>query len=159
MAFLIDGHNLIPKVPGLSLRAMDDENQLIEMLQEFCRLQRKQVDVYFDNAAPGGAPARNYGSVIARFVRQGTTADQAIHQRLMRLGRSARNWTVVSSDQAVQTEARAVRARVISSEEFAGMLLAALDDSRQDLGAQAETKMESQELDDWLKLFGEQGER
>ncbi len=158
MAFLIDGHNLIPKIPGLSLRAMDDENQLIELLQEFCRLQRKQVEVYFDKAATGGVPARNYGSVIARFVRQGSTADQAIHQRLVRLGRSARNWTVVSSDQAVQTEARAAHARVISSDEFARTLLAALDENRRDQGAQADTKMDSQELDDWLRLFGEQGE-
>ncbi len=108
MPYLIDGHNLIPKIPGLSLQAEDDEQQLITLLLEFCRLQRKQVEVYFDNAPPGGVRARNFGNVIARFVRQGSTADQAIRQRLERLGRAARNWTVVSSDLAVQTEARGI---------------------------------------------------
>ena len=38
MPYLIDGHNLIPKVAGLSLKAVDDEMQLIELLQEFCRI-------------------------------------------------------------------------------------------------------------------------
>jgi uncharacterized protein len=155
MPYLIDGHNLIPKIPGLSLQAEDDEQQLITLLLEFCRLQRKQVEVYFDNAPPGGVRARNFGNLIARFVRQGSTADQAIRQRLERLGRAARNWAVVSSDLAVQTEARASQARVLSSEDFASILLAALDDSKQDQGAQAEANLSPEELDDWLKLFGE----
>ena len=103
MPFLIDGHNLIPKIPGLNLQALDDEEQLIKLLQEYCRRQRKQVEVFFDNAPPGGVRARNFGLVIARFVRQGSTADQAIRERLTRLGRLARNWTVVSSDLAVQS--------------------------------------------------------
>ncbi len=119
MPYLIDGHNLIPKVPGLSLQEMDDEQHLLEMLQEFCRRQRKQVEVFFDNAPPGGVRARNLGSVTARFVRQGTTADDAIRKRLANLGRAARNWTVVSSDQAVQAEARAVQAQPMPSESFA----------------------------------------
>ena len=37
MPYLIDGHNLIPKVRGLSLQSMDDEMELVELLQEFCR--------------------------------------------------------------------------------------------------------------------------
>ncbi len=158
MPYLIDGHNLIPKISGLSLGEFDDEQQLIQLLQEFCRIQRRQVEVYFDNAPPGGTRARNFGSVIARFVRQGTTADQAIRQRLNRLGRAARNWTVVSSDLAVQAEARASQARVQSSEEFSGLMKAALDDSLQDAGAQPDAKMSEDQLDEWLKLFGEQGE-
>jgi hypothetical protein len=43
MPYLIDGHNLIPKIPGMNLGDVDDETQLIEMLQEFCRRRRKQV--------------------------------------------------------------------------------------------------------------------
>ena len=53
MPFIVDGHNLIPKVPGLNLQDMEDELQLVELLQEFCRINRKQVEVYFDNAPPG----------------------------------------------------------------------------------------------------------
>jgi uncharacterized protein len=116
MPYLIDGHNLIPKVAGLSLKAMDDEIQLIELLQEFCRIRGKQVEVYFDNSPPGQPQSRLFGPVTARFIREGRTADDAIAARLKRLGRSARNWTVVSSDRAVQAGAREAQAQVLSSE-------------------------------------------
>jgi uncharacterized protein len=115
MPYLIDGHNLIAKTPGLSLQAFDDENQLIELLQDFCRTRRKPVEVYFDNAPVGQAAVRRFGQVTAHFVRQGSTADAAIHRRLVRLGKSAGNWTVVSSDRAVQTAARLAHAQVLSS--------------------------------------------
>jgi len=154
MPYIIDGHNLIPKVPGLRLDAIDDEMQLIEMLQEFCRLQGKQAEVFFDNAPAGGARARNFGRVIARFVRQGTTADDAIRARLGRLRRAARNWTVVSSDQAVQASARSVQAHYISAEAFAEMLIQTLDESQSDLGEDENARLDPEELDDWLHLFG-----
>ncbi len=153
MPYLIDGHNLIPKIPGLSLRAVDDEIQLIELLQEFCRRQRKQVEVYFDNAPPDGVRARSYGMVTARFVRAGTTADAAIHNRLSKLGRTARNWTVVSSDQVVQNSAHAAQAQFISSETFARLLVQSLDDLGKDAGTNKEVKLSDAELDDWLDLF------
>lgn len=155
MPYLIDGHNLIPKIPGLSLRTIDDEQELIDLLQEFCRVQRKQAEVFFDNAPPGGVRARNFGSLIARFVRQGSTADRAIAEKLKRLGRSARNWTVVSSDQAVQAEARAVLARVMTSEQFAELLRESLDAGRQESDRQESPALSEQELREWLDLFGE----
>ena len=155
MPYIIDGHNLIPKVPGLTLRAMDDEMQLVELLGDFSRQQRKQVEVYFDNAPPGGVRARNYGLVTARFVRQGSTADDAIRAKLKRLGRSARNWTVVSSDRAVQAAARAAQSRIMTSEAFAGVLTQKLDRSQDDLGESEDVTLKPDELDDWLQMFGE----
>jgi predicted RNA-binding protein with PIN domain len=151
---MIDGHNLIPKIPGLSLETTDDEMQLVELLQEFCRRQRKEAEVYFDNAPPGQKKARVFGPVIAHFVRQGMTADDAIRARLGRLGHDARNWTVVSSDHAVQASARAARAHYIPSEVFAGTLAQAIDKPPQDKGEHMETLLDNEELDDWLKLFG-----
>lgn len=155
MPYLIDGHNLIPKVAGLSLGAVDDEQQLIEMLQTFCQRQRKQVEVFFDNAPPGGVRAQNFGLVIARFVRQGKSADQAIQERLERLGRTARNWTVVSSDRAVQASARASRAAFLSSEEFAMALQQVLDDRGKDRGKLEQVSLQPDELQEWLELFGD----
>jgi uncharacterized protein len=154
MPYLIDGHNLIPKIPGLTLQDMNDEEQLIILLQEFCRRQRKQVEVFFDNAPPGGVRARNFGMVVARFVRQGMTADEAMRQKLVRLGREARNWTVVSSDQAVQGSARAAQAHFISSEVFAALLAQALDESRADAGERSDAAVSGEELDEWMDLFG-----
>jgi hypothetical protein len=152
MPFLIDGHNLIPKIPGLSLQALDDENHLIALLQDFCRLQRKQVDVYFDNASPGMAGSRRFGVVTAHFVPQGSDADTAIRKRLSRLGKSAPNWTVVSSDASVQAEARAVGAKVISSDEFVRLLFRSGGDTVV-RDQKSEIQMTPEEINEWIRLF------
>lgn len=153
MPYIVDGHNLIPKLPGISLQDMDDEIVLVKMLQEFCRIRRKQAEVYFDNAPPGTQVARNYGRVTARFIRQGSTADQAIYNKLSRLGREARNWTVVSSDREVQAKARGVRAEILSAEDFAMQLVDVLRDTP-DINLEVEKGLSPEEVDNWLNIFG-----
>ena len=151
MPYLIDGHNLIPKL-GLRLDSMDDEMELISILQEFCRLERRQVEVFFDGAPAPQAGTRKLGAVTANFVRLGTTADNAIRNRLKKLGKSARNWIVVSSDREVQTEAHAARAEVISSDSFAGLLKQARNSAPKPVN---DRKLSQKEVEDWLKLFEE----
>jgi predicted RNA-binding protein with PIN domain len=150
MPYLIDGHNLIPKL-GLRLDSMDDEQELIAILQEYARLERKkQVEVYFDGAPPSQAGTRRQGLVTAHFVPLGTTADNAIRRRLRRMGKSARNWTVVSSDRQVRADARSARANVQSSDEFARKLKRARDSAPKPA---SERKLSKHEVDDWLELF------
>ncbi len=149
MSYLIDGHNLIPKL-GLHLDSPDDELELIAILQEFTRLSRKAVEVYFDGAPIGQAGSHSYGSVIAHFVRLNTTADAAIRLRLDKLKRAAGNWIVVSSDHEVQDTARALHAKVISSVEFASRIK---NLPRSIPNSQVEIKLSSDEVNEWLKLF------
>jgi hypothetical protein len=153
MPYIIDGHNLIPKIPGLRLDAVDDEQQLVALLQEFCRVSRKQVEVYFDNAAPGQAGMRKAGLVAVHFVRSGRTADDAIRERLVKMKRSAKNWSVVSSDQSVQAAARQAGAQALSAEAFAAQLRAALGASNLDRQPSSDQPLSSAEVDEWLKLF------
>jgi predicted RNA-binding protein with PIN domain len=156
MPYLVDGHNLIPKV-GLRLDSLDDELELVGILQEFSRLHRRQMEVYFDGAPADQAGTRNLGTVKAHFVRAGTTADAAITRRLKKLGRSAKNWIVVSSDRQVQAEARGAHAEVLSSEEFARQLQ---QTPRGDSGKPAaDRKVSPAEVDEWLKIFGSKGHR
>ena len=155
MPYLIDGHNLIPKIPGLSLAAPDDEMQLVELLQEFCRRSRKQAEIYFDNAPPGQPRLRSFGSVKARFVQAGQTADAALRSRLLRLGGAARNWTVVSSDQQVLTAAHAARAQTLTSEAFAGQVWQVLRQADRREGDQKDVAPTPEEVDEWLELFGD----
>ena len=149
MPYLIDGHNLIPKL-GLHLDSVDDEMELVAILQEFCRLERRQVEVFFDGAPVSQAGTRKLGSVTAHFVRLGTTADDAIRNRLKKLGKGARNWTVVSSDRQVQADTRAAQAEVASSESFAGLLKHAQYSPTK---PSHDRKVSPQEVDEWLKLF------
>lgn len=151
MPFLVDGHNLIPKV-GLRLDAIDDEMELIAILQEFCRMEQRQVEVFFDGAPAGQAGTRKLGAVTAHFVRLGESADNAIRNHLRRLGKRARNWTVVSSDRQVQAEARALHAEVTSSDSFAAMLKQAREAAPKPA---ADRNLSPKEVDDWLKLFEE----
>lgn len=156
MPYLVDGHNLIPKL-GLRLDAPDDELQLLARLQEFCRTQRRQVEVYFDGAPPGQAGTRSLGAVRAWFVRAGSSADAAIRARLQRLGRAARNWTVVSSDRQVQAQARAAGAQVQSSEAFAGLLASSA--ARPPERPAAEPEVSAEEVQEWLGAFGARGRK
>jgi predicted RNA-binding protein with PIN domain len=153
MPYLIDGHNLIPKLPGISLKEIDDEMRLVQLLQEFCRVRQKHAEVFFDNAPPGGTKPRTFGRVVARFVRQGRTADQAIREKLSRLGGEARNWTVVSSDREVQASARAARAKIMPAENFALQLEEFLTEGSADNSEQA-GGLSSQAVDEWMEFFG-----
>ena len=150
MPFLIDGHNLIPKL-GLRLEDPDDELELIRLLQDFARIRRQPVEVYFDGAPAGQAGERKFGSVKAHFVRRGRTADSAIRARLEALAGSAKNWVVVSSDREVQSAARMNRARLTASEEFVKLLREALTGSAP---STEDKKLSTGEVEEWLNIFG-----
>jgi predicted RNA-binding protein with PIN domain len=92
------------------------------------------------------------GLVTAHFVRKGRTADDAIADRLKTLGRSARNWTVVSSDRRVQNDARALGASVIPSTEFARQVKSAFEEEPPPGG---ETGLSPSEVEEWLDRFRE----
>lgn len=153
MPWIVDGHNLIPKIPGMSLSMVDDEEQLIKLLDLFTRATRKKLIVYFDKAPLGADNLQKIGFVSAHFVREGRSADSAIRGKLKQLGKSAKNWTVVSSDREIQLEARAVGASVISSEEFARSILFA----EKELGKRSDMTREAYpddaEVKEWLELF------
>ena len=154
MSFLIDGHNLIPKL-GLSLDSLDDELQLVQRLQEFCRLSRVKVEVYFDGAPPGHAGTRMVGEITVHFVRKGSSADAAIENRLIKMKRSARNWTVVSSDKRVKAAAQAAQAATMNAEDFAAEMVK--------VKAKGLAKPEGEpsptpgEVDEWLEIFSKRG--
>ena len=128
--------------------------ELVSRLQRFCRVERKQADVYFDGAPPGRAETRKMGLVTAHFVRIGWTADAAIRARLKALGREARTWIVVTSDRQVQADARAAGSQVSSSETFAKRVLES--EGAPDAAApSSDAKISEEEVEEWLRLFRE----
>jgi predicted RNA-binding protein with PIN domain len=160
MNYIIDGHNLIAKVAGLSLSMLDDEQSLIKLLNRFGDQHRDKIEVYFDGAPVGQAGVRIYGRVQAHFILMSQTADDAIRKRIVRLSRAARNWVLVTSDRSVQAAGREAHARVMSAEEFAGNLQASLLQSR--AGNQENTPdqpMSETELKEWLAIFKERGKQ
>jgi uncharacterized protein len=150
MPYLIDGHNLIPKL-GLRLESAEDEMELVAILQEYSRITRRSgVEVYFDGAPAAHAGARKMVPITAHFVPLGSSADEAISKRLKRLGKEAKNWTVVTSDRRVQAEARAAQAEVISSETFAALLKEARSLPSKPV---KDRKLSEDEVEEWMRLF------
>ncbi|BBB49355.1 NYN domain-containing protein [Pelolinea submarina] len=147
MPYLIDGHNLIPRVRGLNLQQLDDEQALIARLETFFQSQRKQAVVYFDQAQPGGSPDLKRAFLKVHFVRPPAIADTAILQHLRRLKGEARNWVVVSSDNEVRRGAEHLGARVLSSEEFAVLLNVKREKSKKRIEPSGD------DIDFWLKQF------
>ena len=153
MPYIIDGHNLIPRLRGFSLGDLDDEMQLVVLLQGFCRRKKKQVEVYFDNLPAGGESVRKFGAVTARFIRQGSSADEAIKRKLASLKGNTHNYTVVSSDHEVQIFARALHAQVISSEIFANQLQTVQEISNDSQDDRRDLDINPDELNEWLEIF------
>lgn len=151
MEIIIDGHNLIPHIPGIDLSDADDELRLISTLQEYCRVRRAKAVVFFDGAPIGQARVQQFGRVTAHFVRVGMSADAAIMDYLQKLGKQAKNVAVVSSDRQIVRAARAVQAKVITSADFAAEWAnLAQDEPGPDPRDQP---LSAQEVDYWEKIF------
>lgn len=155
MNYIIDGHNLIAKIPGLSLSMPDDEQQLVELLLRYHQGGRGRIEVYFDGAQASEAGVRNYGRVQAHYVIYSSTADQAIRHRLLVLGRASRNWSVVSSDKSVQAAAHEAHAQVMHSETFARMLLSSLHAGSGNNEAKPDQLLSEAEVREWLGFFNQ----
>ena len=153
MPYLIDGHNLIPSIPGLSLKDMDDEIALIKLLQGFSSQHKTKVEVYFDQAPATRAGSRSFGSVKVHFVRQDSTADKAMINRLSRMGKDAKNWTVVTSDREILVEARSAHSQILKSAEFALELRSVKSGNSSDLDKQDTPEVSDGDVDYWLDQF------
>jgi predicted RNA-binding protein with PIN domain len=151
MSYIIDGHNLIPKIPGLSLDQLDDEARLIQLLINFCQKKRARVVVFFDKAATGHQGQTHHGAVSVIFVSDLRKADDAIHDYLITHRKETRNFTVVSSDRQVQRDASSLHARVLSTEAFADLLADSLILSGKSGGEP--TPLTPDEVAEWEKLF------
>ncbi|MGQ9716520.1 MAG: NYN domain-containing protein [Anaerolineae bacterium] len=152
MPLLIDGHNLIGKIPGLSLADPDDEVELVRRLQRYCRHHRRRAVVVFDAGVLGGrSGALSTPEVAVVFAPVGRPADDVIRERLRKICDPA-GWLVVSSDREIQRAARQAGARVVSAEEFAAKM-------REPSSAPREKRaphMSEDEIQEWLDLFQRQ---
>ncbi len=153
MPYIIDGHNLIPKIPGINLQDMDDEQKMIDLLLEYARISQDTLEVYFDRAPLGQAKTKQKGRVKVIFVTEKTIADERIIKRIRTLGKVASNWVVVTSDRRIQADAKESRAKSMSSEEFAQKLAKTLDEER--TRRSSDQTMSDSELESWMKLFNQ----
>jgi len=155
---LIDGHNLIGQIPGLSLADPDDEGDLVMLLRRYTTARRgRQVVIVFDHGMYGHPQTLDGYGISCHFARSPQDADAQLIKRIQALKRP-RDWTLVTSDRQVVRAAEDRGVRVISSHTFARQLLT----PAQSAGAQVEQRdirLSEAEIAEWLRLFGEAPEK
>jgi predicted RNA-binding protein with PIN domain len=149
MPILIDGHNLIGRLPGLSLDDPDDEEKLVRLLVSYQARTGKAITVIFDPGADSSLPrTRRTGKVQAVFARPGGSADALIARRV-RQNKQPAGLLVVTSDRALRDAVERMGARTRSAEDFVSELEAdptAPSDWR-------DRPPSPDEVDKWLDLF------
>lgn len=152
MPVLIDGHNLIGRVPKLSLQNPDDEESLVRLLQSYQARTGKTVVVVFDPGAESTlSQKRRLGKVEIVFASPRSSADAVIARRVRR-SRNPQEWLVVTSDRELAQAVIQQGARVRNADDFAV-----------ELGPPSEEPLDwknaslsSEEVESWLALFEDQ---
>jgi predicted RNA-binding protein with PIN domain len=161
MHLLIDGHNLIGQIPGISLSDPDDEAQLVQLLRSYAvRKRARQVIVVFDHGVYGHPQSLNGYGVVCHFALSPQDADTQLIRRMKALARP-REWALVTSDRAVVRAAQDCRVRVIDARAFAAELCsptkrakpAPAPDQKRDI------HMSDAEIAEWMRIFGEEPEQ
>lgn len=162
MNYLIDGHNLIARTPGLSLSDPDDEAKLVRLLRRWTAADaRRKVTVIFDAGLPAGeAKHLSGGGVKAIFAPNNSSADAVLIRRIEAIGNPP-EFVVVSSDGAVAAAATRRRVAVQRSETFAAAMMS---DRQFGSGEKPQPArpdapaMSTDEMQEWLALFGPEPE-
>ena len=155
MPFLIDGHNLIGRLPDLCLDDPDDEAKLVARLRAYCARTGKHVTVVFDRGLPGGRSELSGGGVKVIFASAGRTADGILCERIRR-ARDPRGLTLVTSDREVIATAQSRGAGVMRSEEFATRLAASRTGK---VEVEKDVHLSVKEVEEWLQIFGRVDEK
>ena len=160
---LIDGHNLIGKLPNISLGDPDDEARLMRVLENYHATRpHEPILVMFDPARHGSGGFSDLRGqtqfVRAVFARRNENADDVI-ARIVQSAKNPRSIVVVTSDNAVQRAVRRHGAKTIPSEEFAAALEAAMrpPKPKAELVPPPEEREKPQDSDVtyWLRYFKE----
>ncbi len=156
MPFLVDGHNLIGQMKGLSLSDPHDEEKLTAILHALAERLHKRITVVFDpnpfdTTPPIGHGRSQHGALTVIYAQPGHQADDII-RTLVGEVRDKQGLTVITSDAAVADFTRRCGVRVQSSRDFIRWM-----DGLNSRGRQENTKplSDTREVVNWADVFKE----
>lgn len=152
MPYLIDGHNLIGRLPDISLTDPNDEALLVQKLIGFAARTGKRCFVVFDHGLPGGSSRMSTGMVRVAFAPVGVEADTIMMQRI-KTSKDPGNWVVVSSDNMVLSAARRKRMQTLTSAEFAALMAPVSIPADESSDKPDNVILSPEEVEAWLKIF------
>ena len=153
---MIDGHNLIAQMPGMTLADPDDEVQLVLRLRRFAARKKQKITVVFDHGIPGGW-SRDLSTRPVKVVFAGShsNADRVILERI-REAKTPTDIKLVSSDGEIRRAAQARRVEVIPSQEFVLMLFKPPPEARE-VKPQSDKRedvwLSKDQVKEWMRLF------
>ena len=155
MPVLIDGHNLIGQIAGMSLADPDDEGELVMLLRRYATARRgRKLVVVFDHGVYGHPQKLDGYGITCHFARSPQDADAQLIKRIRAL-KHPRDWTLVTSDRQVARAAEDRGVRVISSHDFARQLTAPPKPAASSPEERRDARPSETEIAEWLRLFGE----
>lgn len=152
MPFLIDGHNLIGKLPDISLDDPNDEAQLVQKLAGFVARTRHRCVVVFDHGLPGGTSRMSSRGVKVVFASHRSNADKVIMDRVRR-ERNPAIWTVVSSDNRVIATAQRYGMQTMRSAQFVSLMQRPPPPPKPSVDEAEDVRLTPEEVDEWMELF------
>lgn len=161
MHYIIDGHNLIAKIPDISLNDPNDEVELILRLKSWAAASpKRKVTVYFDGGLPGGIEQRlSTSDIKVIFAPEGKTADSLIIKHIRKINNPP-EFTLVTSDQQIIAVAENCCLRHLRSEAFTAKM--GQDKQKRTtpppLSQTDDPKISNREVAEWLELFGPEPE-
>jgi|FLYN01.1.fsa_nt_gi predicted RNA-binding protein with PIN domain len=155
MPYLIDGHNLIGHLTDISLDDPNDEALLTQKLNGFAARTGRQCVVVFDYGLPGGPSRMSTRAVQVVFASQRSSADRVMMERIKKIP-DPKGWVVVSSDHDVMETAKLRRMQTMTAAQFAD-LMKSPPRPVVDAGEASDVRLSEAEVDEWLRLFGEDG--
>jgi predicted RNA-binding protein with PIN domain len=169
MHYIIDGHNLIGKMPDISLKDPNDEVKLTLRIKGWlAESKKRQVTLFFDGGTQGSHINRLSGkNMKVIFAPAGKTADSLIINHIRKL-KNPRAYTLITSDQEIIRAAKSLRIRTMLSEEFIERMGFVFKEQPEKAPkVQKETqpekpddpKISESDVQEWLELFGPVPER
>jgi uncharacterized protein len=152
MPYLIDGHNLIAKLPDLFLDDPDDEARLVNKLRGFTARTGKRLHVIFDYGLPAGKSSMSTSMVTVTFASQISNADELLIAHIRR-EKDPKGWIVVSSDERVLACALQAGMRGLRCQEFARLLNQT--NPQPDAGEWVHAYVKAEEVAEFMDLFAQ----
>lgn len=159
MNYLIDGHNLIGKMPDIQLSDPDDEAKLVLRLLNWAAVgKNRRIIVVFDKGMPG-QNWTNFNSPILRavFTLGGQTADDWLIKFMYDHVQNPKEYRLITSDRAIIKHADNRRIPFMRSEDF----VVEVEQERQSFSEPTKPQdrpqkeiLRGHEVDAWLQFFG-----
>lgn len=160
MAYLIDGFNLLYKIPEcealmLQNRLEDARNRLLSIIKEYEKIARKKIRIVFDGKKQQllDIKSESFGSIDIYYSLD-YSADFLIKE-FIKKDINPRMTTVVTSDNGIISFVQKFGVRLMKSEDFAEKMVKTIDDYYEEKKQEKDDdpKISREEVHYWENIF------